>query len=350
MKKFILSFTCFLVSLFLFVPMDVKAYTSEDNFYPIIVKSSTFDVRDPSGNLLYSELVSPTNDKYHYNNPQLDNVSIIYWWQNFDNMSDSEFTFPYNSSLYDYYIMGSLTGYTGINVNNNSTFKPTTLQVSYRDFNTNVRSFYNLTNLVIYNIDTVANAGFGFYAKIDFQGANNTGIDGIRFFNDKDGSGSKPANLFLEMGILAIEKGSSQDQVNQQILNKLEHINSNINSTNSTINNATNNIIGSMQESVDNVTNGYTGEVVDQANNVFNNAAADLNSIESDLVAITDQKILDYTTTAFDSNIITDLGASFLYVVTWFNNFWDIGGLFTQLLYTALALFVAFFILKGGFS
>lgn len=96
--------------------------------------------------------------------------------------------------------------------------------------------------------------------------------------------------------------------------------------------------------------NGYQGTGTPEASEKFDQSAGELDSIESDLTGITNTSVDNYATAAFDTSIITTLGPSLVYVVTWFTNFWNMGGIFTSLLNVGLALFVAFFILRlhGG--
>lgn len=96
--------------------------------------------------------------------------------------------------------------------------------------------------------------------------------------------------------------------------------------------------------------NGYQGTGTSDASSRFDQSAGELENVESDLTNITNSSIDNYTDTAFDTSVIASLGSSLVYVVTWFTNFWNMGGLFTSILNVGLALSVAFFILRlrGG--
>lgn len=94
------------------------------------------------------------------------------------------------------------------------------------------------------------------------------------------------------------------------------------------------------------IVNGYEGSDTTVANDSFNAGAEELDGIESELSDASNYYIDNYTTNAFDSGFLTTLGPGMVYVVTWFTNFWNMGGLFTTVLNAGLALFVAFFILR----
>lgn len=108
----------------------------------------------------------------------------------------------------------------------------------------------------------------------------------------------------------------------------------------------TGNFFGNMMDSLNN----YDGTGVNDAASKFDQSAGELDSIESDLTNITNSSIETYTDSAFDTSVIASLGSSLVYVVTWFTNFWDMGGLFSSILNVGLALSIAFFILRlrGG--
>lgn len=101
-----------------------------------------------------------------------------------------------------------------------------------------------------------------------------------------------------------------------------------------------------MEDDQEELINGFQGSGTDQASTNFDTSARELHSAETQLTNVTNTSVNTYTDFAFDTTVLTTLGASLVYVVTWFTNFWDIGGLFTALLNIGLALFVAFFILR----
>lgn len=101
---------------------------------------------------------------------------------------------------------------------------------------------------------------------------------------------------------------------------------------------------------LDQLISGFSDTGTTEAANKFDTSAGELESVESELTGITNSSIGSYTDTAFDTSVINSLGSSLVYVVTWFTNFWNMGGLFTSILNVGLALSVAFFILRlrGG--
>ena len=111
-----------------------------------------------------------------------------------------------------------------------------------------------------------------------------------------------------------------------------------------------NGLTNTINSGIDRLINNYSGTGTTDAANKFDDSAGDLEQVESDLTTITNSSIGSYTESAFDTSVITSLGSSLVYVVTWFTNFWNMGGLFTSILNVGLALSVAFFILRlrGG--
>lgn len=134
-------------------------------------------------------------------------------------------------------------------------------------------------------------------------------------------------------------------------------VTSNFNQLTSNLSNWYNGLISNLNTNIDRILNqnneeheetinGYQGTGTSDASDKFDQSAGELESIESDLTGITNSSIGSYTDTAFDTTVITSLGSSLVYVVTWFTNFWNMGGLFTSILNVGLALSVAFFILR----
>lgn len=347
--------------------MRVYAYTSEDNFYPIVTSSAELVAKNIDGTLIYDSGASLIEDgKYYYDNGVLRDVFYI-TWQTSSPETVTEFTFPYEPSLYDYYLVGTMTAKCVDSTL--STFKPSKIEVVYMDVDSNSAKFHSVSNTNIYDIDNAYFKGFGFSTKIDFSYSDNIGITYLGFVNDKDGSGDKPANLVFEAGILAVDKTSSESAALSQILNQLVQmessmlasIQSSADQLTGSIDSASNSITSKLQESFDSLTlnlsdwfndvfNGYDGTGTSEASEKFDQIAGELESVEKDLTNITNTSVDNYATSAFDSSIITTLGPSLVYVVTWFTNFWNMGGIFTSLLNVGLALFVAFFILRlhGG--
>lgn len=107
-----------------------------------------------------------------------------------------------------------------------------------------------------------------------------------------------------------------------------------------------NSLLDKIDEAVNKLMNNYQGTGTDDAADKFDDSAGELESVESSLTGITNTSINSYTDSAFDTTVIASLGSSLVYVVTWFTNFWNMGGLFSSILNTGLALSIACFILR----
>ena len=101
-----------------------------------------------------------------------------------------------------------------------------------------------------------------------------------------------------------------------------------------------------MTEENDEVLNGYEGGAAVDANNAFSSGAGELSQTEEQLTSKSSQYVDDFTVTGFDAGVLDSLGSSLVFVVTWFTNFWNMGGLFTAALTLCFAVSIAFFILK----
>lgn len=195
------------------------AYFYEDDFYPIITVQSRIDVVDTGFNTIYSRVFDPDSDGiYNLKNGLLENIRHIGWYSP---ESTDQFIFPYNPSEYDYYIIGALDAICAdISL---STFLPMELVVYYDQ-----HEMYELSNFEIHELDSRFSLGFGFSAKVHFDLAGSTAIDSVFFVNDQLDSGVLPPDLMLQLGIMAVEKGTDENAINQQILNKLDEMNGNI--------------------------------------------------------------------------------------------------------------------------
>ena len=199
------------------------AYTAEDNFYALDVIAD-FQFYDENNKSLYRKQVEVSSDgKYHLDNNDLENVDRI---TIYPYLGAQEWTFPYNAESYDYYFLGTLTAQCTDKTK--STYKPRFIGVAYSDVDADQTMYYNSEYLTIYNIDGYYYMGFGFYQKVDFESAGNTGIRHIQMLNDIHGNGNKPANLVAEFGIMAVRKDTSELEINRQILNKLSEMESSI--------------------------------------------------------------------------------------------------------------------------
>lgn len=116
------------------------------------------------------------------------------------------------------------------------------------------------------------------------------------------------------------------------------------------IENGFSSLLEQMTEEQDEQLHGYEGNAASNADSAFNAGSSELTTIEGDLADTSSTYVNEFTTSGFDTSVLSTLGNSLLFVVTWFTNFWNMGGLWTAGLNVCFALFVAFFILKfrGG--
>lgn len=101
-----------------------------------------------------------------------------------------------------------------------------------------------------------------------------------------------------------------------------------------------------MTKEQDEKLNGYDGSVASGANTEFQSGAEDLTQIEGQLNTNSTTYVNEFTSTGFNTGILTTLGSSLTFVVTWFTNFWNMGGIWTVGLSTCFAIWIAFYILR----
>lgn len=102
----------------------------------------------------------------------------------------------------------------------------------------------------------------------------------------------------------------------------------------------------SVEELLEISINGYESDVMEDATNTFSSEADILHNVESDLMDTSNQYVNDYTSEAFDTSFLDTLGDSLIFVVTWFTNFWNMGGAFTSCLNFLFALSIVFYIVR----
>lgn len=119
----------------------------------------------------------------------------------------------------------------------------------------------------------------------------------------------------------------SQAEINQGIANSQAQINQSIQNT-------------------DQITNGYNSSQMGDAENKFESGAGDLTDIEDTLTDSSSTYVSDFTNTGFDTSFLQSVGPSLNYVVTWFTNFWNMGGALTSTYGLSFAIFIAFYILR----
>ena len=267
-KRFCLSL-CFLLACCVgFLSIDnlkVHAYTKTENFYPLVEENSILHFYINDWNTVKTYNGTYKDNRIVYSNPDLSNVFGILWVSNSN--SSHDLVFPYNPEVYDYYILGNLV--TLNTDTSKSTFKPRTLNIYGWDYATNTNEYYPLNNLHFYDIDTSQYCGFGWYARIDFGSRDNIGIKQIGFYDDKDGLGNKPANLTMEMGILAVDKTASETVVLSQILQQLQNMESSITENIQNSSNAISSAVGQAGEKVTGAIDSAKDELKDKINEQY---------------------------------------------------------------------------------
>lgn len=200
--------------------MTVLAYETEDNFFvfdPLI--TVTFNRSDGS---IKQSSANISNGSFSIANAALSDVTHF----TVLNASTTEnWTFPYNHDVYDYYLLGTITA---ISSNSQFTFRPTVVDLYYKKSDGSM-GMYDISDLNVYDIGGWQQYGFGFYEKVSFSSADNTGIRHIYLGLENDLTGSIPANLKLEFGVLGVRKNTSQENALAQILSQLQSMESSIN-------------------------------------------------------------------------------------------------------------------------
>ncbi len=205
--------------------MTVLAYESEDNFYPVNWDKMQLVASDSNGSLIYSGKVdrNTSDNKFYFGNSNLNGVNMVHFYRD----SATAFTFPYDSELYDYYLLGTLVANTSdVNL---STFNPTL--VCPQGYESGLDDYFNysVSDLLVYDIDTFGVKGFGFSEKVNFTSVNNIGLNSIYLGCDSTITGKLPGKLVAEFGFLAIEKSASELDALSQILAQLQSMESSIN-------------------------------------------------------------------------------------------------------------------------
>lgn len=99
-------------------------------------------------------------------------------------------------------------------------------------------------------------------------------------------------------------------------------------------------------QNIDQITNGYNSGVMGDAENKFESGAGDLTDIEDTLTDSSSTYVDNFTNSGFDTSFLQSVGPSLNYVVTWFTNFWNMGGALTSTYGLSFAIFIAFYILR----
>lgn len=356
---------------------SVAAYTADTPLtgYPLIVENMEY----ADGTGFYHPVLGDDNI-YYFTMPEgykKDYLSFIRFGS-----TSSNFIYPY-SDLYDYYLIGTYA-FEYRNVNN-YTFSPTRIQMNAYNYN-GQEIFYELTDVNFYDYSNFTYMGNSFSAKLP------SGVSTIGYFNFL-GNGSVCGDIVFSASIVPVAKSGSEADTLNSILQTLTQINQNIitgntlqqqtidavnaNTTNTT--NWFNTLITTLQgwfntrtedlrtwfymieermsagftalyhqmtKEQDEKLNGYEDTTQSDAADNFNTESDKLTELEDQLNNQSHDFVSDYTTTGFNTGVLTTLSSSLIFVTTWFANFWNMGGIFTAGLNLCFSLSIVFFILR----
>ena len=142
---------------------------------------------------------------------------------------------------------------------------------------------------------------------------------------------------------------NSQNEMNQAYTNSQAEINQSITNSQNEMNQAYVNSQLEINQSIQNtdqITNGYSDQGINNADAAFNDGAGGLSDIEDTLSTSSSQYIDNYAKSAFDDSFLDTISPSLGFVVTWFTNFWNIGGGLTATYTISFAIFIAFYIIR----
>lgn len=367
---------------------SVAAYT-DINGYPLI-----WD--DPGSNLYIYDSDWNYITNYHTDSMTLQeqNAYLIDYDINFPvtdvreiriGTTSESLVIPINLDVYDYYLVGTVAA-----------------------INTSTHEFGDISNINIHSYDTKGNlayvttvgtvgqtqffnnavGGRSFYAKIDVSGVCNIGVLTLQ-----TGGSTINGDIWFSASVVPVPKSGTEADTLNSILQTLTQINQNI-ITGNTLQQQT---IDAINQNTTNTTNwfstlisnlstwysqrkedlsnwfldidtrlssgfaalysqmtkeqneqlyGYQESVIPDASEEFNTGASELGTIEEELSGTSSQYVNDYTAEAYDVSLLDTLGPSLVFVVTWFTNFWNMGGAFTACLTLCFAMFIAFYVLR----
>ena len=359
------------VSLMCSGAVQVRAYTADTSLtgYPFIMDDliMQYNFYDDDGivHSRYFNAVSSEQNAYLFSGASEKNIYDIYIWNR-----DAAFVFPYQPDLYDYYVVGNIAGGYG------SFFDINSIEMAVVG-----PSFVDSVDINVYDFDTSVSIGKSFSFKLSIEESDNVNFSGIRFLCNSDDT-VVIGDLWFCASILPVAKGTEAEQLNQAILNELIKINQNLVTANTlqqqTIDaikdhdtnvgnwftTLTSNLgnwfqqlytsmgVGfeklyrQMTEEQDEQLHGYEGSAAPDANEEFSAGSSELTAIEGQLSDQSTTYVDDFTTSGFDASTLSTLGSSLTFVVTWFTNFWNMGGVWTAGLNICFAISIAFYILR----
>lgn len=178
--------------------------------------------------------------------------------------------------------------------------------------------------------------GFSAVAKVP-ETLNSSSLRAI-YLHDSNG-GILPADkMYFRVSFFAVPKGSSPEGVFDSIEDHLQSIEDSADS-----------MVDKLQvieDAMDELINGFSGLPLDQVTNAFWDSSDELKSYEQDLMNQSSDSVNSYMSDSFNLSVLDTLGSSLTFVVTWFTNFWNMGGVFTDTLNLLFALSIVFYIIK----
>lgn len=248
--------------------------------------------------------------------------------------NDDCFQIPLLFDVYDYYIAFSLYGVTSDD--SEFTFKPSKFSIVTYDHDRNM--VYNYLDFKNYCYCNATRNGFTTIAPL--TELNNLAISYVC----AEGTGTIAQNSYIRGMIFEIPKSTSGGSDNSAAI--IEAIASMEQTLNQSILDGFSSLSEQSQTQHNETLHGYEDNTLNEANNRFTEGADELTAVEDGLTTDSKQYVNDFTSTGFDAGVLLTLGSSLTFIVTWFTNFWNMGGVWTSGLTFCFALSIAFIILK----
>ena len=357
---------------------SVAAYT-DINGYPYVKPYMGFNIMSSSFDNYYQLELDDQNAYFcDLGSTKLSNVYRIGFGD-----SASSFVFPFDPDLYDYYLVGTMCAGLG------SSFDLDWAAVD----NYKGNSGYIVSQpfgIDTYNFSNGSTIGKSFVGKLNLE--DNCNISYVKFFSDEKET-VITGTFWFSASIVPVSKSTDYSDALSSILQTLTQINQNIitgntlqqqtidainqNTTNTSnwfttlittmqgwYNTQTDNLrtwfymieermsagftalYHQMTKEQDEKLNGYDDTTQSDAANDFNTESDKLTELEDQLNDQSHGYVSDYTSTGFNTGVLTTLSSSLIFVTTWFANFWNMGGIFTAGLNFCFSLSIVFFILR----
>lgn len=242
---------------------------------------------------------------------------------------------PFLWDAYDYYLLFTMSAATS--ASSEFTWNPSELSlITYTDERARVENALTF-DLYCYCSD-VTN---GFTAAAPLTELSNYNISWI----EATGTGTLPKSIYIRAMVVEVPKstgadGSSDSAAIIEAIANMEH------SVNESIVSGFDSLYNQSQTQHNETLHGYEDSTLNEANNRFTEGADELTAVEDGLTTDSKQYVNDFTSTGFDAGVLLTLGSSLTFIVTWFTNFWNMGGVWTSGLTFCFALSIAFIILK----